>query len=346
MALIHRGERCYLIRSVRVGSRVTSRYVASGKRAVEIHRALRSMAGIPSLPRDPDRLAAYYERQVERARRDYERERRRKFRRRFLRVRRRLDATDACVAALAIEAKATAAAVMRAAGFHQVRWCWRKMRGGEMQPNAIHEAACRAVGLTGSEPEPTEAELAEFRASHSAEGCSRTIDRAVAYDRGLEASGSTEPRSVPSLVRIFGGDPVADVLDLLLDKAARHHNAIGRELVRREYLRVRADLTGPDPTGIEKHLAERAAICWLDAYVADRIALTLNESLNFSPSEKSYFQKTRDRAHKRFVDTCRVLALIRSRALPAMRLGVAVRHHDGSGAGVTLEVAGSDGGGE
>ena len=54
-----------------------------------------------------------------------------------------------------------------------------------------------------------------------------------------------------------------------LDEIEAQSIFILREAVARMFEQVRDDLAGPEPNGIERVLAERAAVCRLAAYEAD-----------------------------------------------------------------------------
>jgi hypothetical protein len=101
MALVHRGGRPYLYKSVRRGGRVTSEYVASGESAVLISR-----------------LEAAWRQRDEDEREDWKAERR------------RMDAEEADAAELFDRVEVVVREALETAGYHRhKRGEWRKRRG-------------------------------------------------------------------------------------------------------------------------------------------------------------------------------------------------------------------------
>jgi hypothetical protein len=97
---------------------------------------------------------------------------------------------------------------------------------------------------------------------------------------------------------------------------------------------------------IEKHLIDRTMVCWLDVHVSEQRAIRLENSFKFSVAEKGHSQKNRDRANRRYLECLKALSLVRSRALPALRLSLAVQDGaSGSSAAATatLEAGGATG---
>jgi hypothetical protein len=348
MSLIKRGDKQYLIRSIRRNGRVTSQYIASGDRAVQLHKAYRVFA-----PKRPDPYDLWAERQDKK---EHERAAR-KAKRKAARVRKRAEDLEASIRALADEAKTLAREMMRATGHHQVRWTWRKKRGVDVAKIKMDvdelmrklEAKLNTIvsektmvseentEMTKEERAKRDEEIkAEVAFSRTPEGISATVDKWAAYD-------STRPDGKPSVVKsvvvALRTDPTREIVEQLVCEWS--NGDIPRELLRRQYRRMLDELLGSNPTIIERHLAERVMVCWLDLHVSERIAINLHTSLNWTPAEKGYFQTTRDRAHKRYVDTLRALALVRQRALPALKLSLAVQ--DGkSGAAAIATVESSD----
>jgi hypothetical protein len=97
-------------------------------------------------------------------------------------------------------------------------------------------------------------------------------------------------------------------------------NTPAREAVRRKVEAVQADLAGPDPTPLERLLAERAALCWLQVY---RYEAVYEQARDLSIGQGDYHQRRIDAAHKRFLSAVRTLAQIRKLALPAVQINVA-----------------------
>jgi hypothetical protein len=112
------------------------------------------------------------------------------------------------------------------------------------------------------------------------------------------------------------GDVAARVLADLADRVAGGSPGV-RAAVAGEVARVRGELEGPDPSPVERLLAERAAVCWLACYEAD-LACRRFEGAAL-PRLVTYFERRRDRAQRRFVSAVRALAALRKLAVPARR---------------------------
>jgi hypothetical protein len=61
---------------------------------------------------------------------------------------------------------------------------------------------------------------------------------------------------------------------------------------------LRGDLVGPSPSTVERLLAERVAIDWLEVHAAE-YSLALTDS-----KYRSHWQKQVDHAHRRFSPPC------------------------------------------
>jgi hypothetical protein len=167
--------------------------------------------------------------------------------------------------------------------------------------------------------------MAEIEATLSPAGVAATVDRWEAYDLTREEG---TPSVIETATRIFQLDPVANLLGKLLKLYSGAE--LAQELLRRQCLSLKAEIEGPDPTVIERLLAERTMICWLDAQICHLAAVGL---------EGTMAGKAHDRAHRRYLSCLKSLALVRNKALPALRLSLAV-----DGGGRAMAVAEQSGG--
>jgi hypothetical protein len=106
------------------------------------------------------------------------------------------------------------------------------------------------------------------------------------------------------------------VVEGLTDRLAGSH-LCRREAIVRKVAKVRAELEGPAPTPIERVLAERAAVSWLASYEADLACQGFDALAGERCAE--YYERRRDRAHRRFLEAVKALELVRKLALPARR---------------------------
>ena len=124
------GKKRYVYWSIRIGSRVTTRYLGEGRPAVaELARIKRATARTRRSPADPGKYRAWLLRQLDRGTRENKAELRAEQRAEFLRERRLVEADGARVEALASEAVELARGLMLDAGFHKHHRMWRRKRG-------------------------------------------------------------------------------------------------------------------------------------------------------------------------------------------------------------------------
>jgi hypothetical protein len=124
----------------------------------------------------------------------------------------------------------------------------------------------------------------------------------------------------PSVVDLFGGDLARQTERWLIDKAAGKNLSFKEAMLRKMDL-LRAELAGPSPTPVERLLAERAATCWLQLHDAEiRLAQTA-EKLTINQAE--YHQRSRDRAHRRYLSALKTLAVVRKLAVPVLQVNIA-----------------------
>jgi hypothetical protein len=134
-------------------------------------------------------------------------------------------------------------------------------------------------------------------------------DKALAFVRqafdqapgAWESYGNLALRAEGSMIRVAAGD-----------------NPLMKEALTRQLEKKREELAGPNPTPLERLLAERVALCWLHATHADAVypqALGQRRSLELGDS----LQRRQDRTHRRLLASIRTLALVRRLAVPPLR---------------------------
>ena len=80
------------------------------------------------------------------------------------------------------------------------------------------------------------------------------------------------------------------------------------------------ELAGPEPTVIERLLAERATLCWLQIHHADTLAA---QSLAQSRQHADFWAKRQSGAHRRYLSSLAALVTLR-RLLPGQTDGRAI----------------------
>jgi len=127
----------------------------------------------------------------------------------------------------------------------------------------------------------------------------------------------------PDCFRLFR-DLASRVRDALSRKFAGD-NWLVKELHERELNRVRAELLGPAPTAIERLLAERVAIGWLEVHTAEyQLAVT-------QPEYRTHWQRQVDHAHRRFLSALRLLTAVRRLPRPAVQVNIGEQQVNVSG---------------
>lgn len=123
----------------------------------------------------------------------------------------------------------------------------------------------------------------------------------------------------PALVDRLGGNLARQAQLVLIDKFCGK-NLLYRESLPRKLELLRADLAGPNPTPLERLLAERVVACWLHLhhleaiyYGTDGMALELAR----------HYQRCISQAQRRYLAAVKTLAAVRKLALPVLQVNVA-----------------------
>ena len=118
-------------------------------------------------------------------------------------------------------------------------------------------------------------------------------------------------------VDVFGSP--ADWLRESLIKNTAGENPMIQEAIGRKLDSVRSELEGPNPSPIERLLAERASLCW---FLVHRYETMFVNSQNMAIVDAEYQQRKIDRVHARFLSAVRTLAQVRKLGLPALQINV------------------------
>jgi hypothetical protein len=96
-----------------------------------------------------------------------------------------------------------------------------------------------------------------------------------------------------------------------------------RARLRQEISDFTANLAGPNPTAVERMLAETAATSWFAfrLHEAQYAGAITADGMTLAQSEHA--QRRIDRAHRRFLSTGKTLATVRRLALPGLQINVA-----------------------
>jgi hypothetical protein len=124
----------------------------------------------------------------------------------------------------------------------------------------------------------------------------------------------------------------AEWLRQTISKKASGGNVVVREAIQKKIDEIRAELEGPNPSPIERLLAERASLCWFAVNWYEERFINANE---MSLTQADYFQRRIHRTHQRFLSAVETLARVRKLAVPALQVNIARNQVNLAGAGPT-----------
>ena len=144
-----------------------------------------------------------------------------------------------------------------------------------------------------------------------------------------------DKKVLPTLRKVLDEEPkIARFVDLARDversivKAMSGDNLFSREAIPRNLSEMRGEIAGENPSTLERLLAERIAVCWLQLQYYEAIyAQNLSE---FTITQSEYHQRRIDKAHRRYLSAIRTLAQIR-RLGPAVQVNIAEKQINTAG---------------
>jgi hypothetical protein len=125
--------------------------------------------------------------------------------------------------------------------------------------------------------------------------------------------------AAPSLAKA-NWSPPRHLTEIILGRYSK--DIVIQESVRRQLAELRSELEGLNPTPLERLLAERAALCWLNVYRYESIYAT---SIDLTLRQAAFQERRIETAHRLFLSALRTLAQIRKLALPAVQVNIAER---------------------
>jgi len=123
----------------------------------------------------------------------------------------------------------------------------------------------------------------------------------------------------PGAVDLLGGDLARQAQLTLIDKFSGT-NLVFKESLTRKLELLRAELNGPTPTAVERLLVERIVTCWLHLHHLEMIYAG-KDSLSLELG--TYYQRSLDRAQKRYLAAIKTLAVVRKLAVPVLQVNIA-----------------------
>jgi hypothetical protein len=117
-----------------------------------------------------------------------------------------------------------------------------------------------------------------------------------------------------------------------ITQAAGEDRALQDRLAR-HLEELRAELEGPQPSVVERLLAERAALCWFQVQIGEINLAGARSGERPSIAVIHYRERSLDSAHKRYLSALKALAQVRKLALPAIQVNVAETQVNVAGGG-------------
>jgi hypothetical protein len=142
----------------------------------------------------------------------------------------------------------------------------------------------------------------------------------VAHDGDAKALSRLREilKELPSLANIFAD--LADKAEQVFIKRVSGADPLIKEALPVKLKAMRGDLCGPNPSALERLMAERIVACWLQLQHAE-IVYAQNLG-NLSIPQNEYHQRRLDRLHRRYLSSVKSLAQIRKMG-PAIQINVA-----------------------
>jgi len=133
----------------------------------------------------------------------------------------------------------------------------------------------------------------------------------------------------PELPQLFG-DMGRRATTAWIDLATGD-NLLRREALTRQVAVLEREIAGPSPSVLERLLAERIVVCWLELNYLE-LALTSKGERPLRQAE--YYDRRKDRAHRRYLSAIRSLATIRRLVIPALQVNIGAKQVNVAGTSV------------
>lgn len=117
------------------------------------------------------------------------------------------------------------------------------------------------------------------------------------------------------------GDLAHTAQESLIRTISGDKNLVVQEVHARKCAALTAELTGPQPSPLERLLVERIVLCWLHLYYAETIYAQNMQDLTYRQAE--FHQQRISKAQARYLAAIRTLAQVRRLGVPAVQINVA-----------------------
>jgi hypothetical protein len=145
----------------------------------------------------------------------------------------------------------------------------------------------------------------------------KLLDRAQRGEEGT-LPAIRELLKEPNMVDAFG-DLATHAEQTLVRKLSGKDLAV-REGLRKKMESLRAEIAGSAATPLERLLVNRIVACWLHL---NHLEYTYASKDSMRLELALHYQRSIDRAHKRYLSAIKTLAVVRRLALPALQVNIA-----------------------
>ena len=141
--------------------------------------------------------------------------------------------------------------------------------------------------------------------------------------------------ALPVLRRVLDEEPrIARFVDLARDversivKRMSGDDVFSQEAIPRNLKAMREEVAGQNPSPLERLLAERITVCWLELQYFE--AIYAQNMGNLTITQGDYHQRRIDKAHRRYLSSIKALVQIRKMG-PAVQINIAEKQINTAG---------------
>ena len=151
----------------------------------------------------------------------------------------------------------------------------------------------------------------------------------------IDRAQDGDKEALPLLRNVLDEEPrIARSVNLARDverstvKGISGDDVFTQEAIPRNLKAMRKDIGGENPSSLERLLAERIAVCWLELQYFE--AIYAQNLGNLSITQSDYHQRRIDKAHRRYLSSIKALAQIRKMG-PAVQINIAEKQINTAG---------------
>jgi len=126
-------------------------------------------------------------------------------------------------------------------------------------------------------------------------------------------------KEIPTLANIFAD--LANKAERAVIKRVSGADPLIEEALPVKLKEMRGDLCGPNPSALERLMAERIVACWLQLQYAEIVYAQNLGKLSIPQSE--YYERRLNRLHRRYLSSVKSLAQIRKMGPAVLQINVA-----------------------